>query len=541
MAISMMTSAQTKVDGVATVGGGLGSAAPYQAGVSLGIKTPKLTLKPYIGITGVSKTSSAMKEDARYFYPGTGNYNYLDAENRVKGLNLAYGLDMLYDINRRNHLSVMVSGNHQALDGDGYRNEGMLAPNGTVISGLRSALRIPARNEEKLDASATYVFDTNRKGESLSLKYAYSLTVNDDEQEQIVNEGINVATNNHVKSHANVQQHQVLGEWKRPLAAGHMLNIGASYTDRITDSDDKQWFGIDALDEQFHHRYQTVGAIAGYMAKIGPLSANVRVEYDYTNMQNKNYNDLLPSLRLQWNVGNGNTLTALYGKRLIRPTLSYLNPAHIRGYYETSYGNENLVGMHVENVMLTFQHKTKKVDFSTSLNHIFVQDAFNALWLLKNGVREYTWGNEGVRRAWSLTPELVWKASPKTQVNAKANVIWDKRIAYAINMAKEHWGVTLRAGVDQQLPLGLSLKLHAQYSEGNTIDLYSHESRSYELGGQLKRSFLKNNRLTAIVDYTYRDYAHPVVTQVPFNTYECCTYMRPATRNAASLTLLYQF
>lgn len=546
-AACVTASAQTRVDGVATVGGGLGTAAPYQAGVSLDIKAPKLTVKPFIGITGVSKNSSAIKEDALYFYPSTENTNYLDTESRVKGFNLAYGMDMLYDFNKRNHLTVIVNGNHRALDGDGYRNEGMLYWNSSKASMLRSDLLIPNRDEDRLDASAMYVHNTNRKGESLSLKYAYGLTVSDDEQEQKVTDvtvqmSMPFYYNNNVLSHANIQQHQVVGDWKRPLAPGHLLNLGASYTDRVINSDDEQWFDKEKiLDSHFHHRYQTAGAYAGYIGKIGRLSANARIEYDYTKMQGKNFNDLLPSLRLQWDAGKGNTLTALYGKRLIRPTLSYLNPAHIRGAYDLSYGNEGLEGIHAQNVMLTYMHKSKKVDFSTSLNHIFVEDGFNALWLLKGRVREYTWGNEGVRRAWMLTPEVKWTASAMTKMTAKATVAWDKRIAYAINMAKEHWGVTAMAGLDQQLPLGVFMNLHAQYSEGNTIDLYSHESRSYELGGQLKRSFLKDNRLTLLLDYNYREYFRPVITQVPFNTYEAYTYRRPSNRNAASLTLTYKF
>ena len=65
----------------------------------------------------------------------------------------------------------------------------------------------------------------------------------------------------------------------------------------------------------------------------------------------------------------------------------------------------------------------------------------------------------------------------------------DKRIADAVSMTKEHWGVFSRLGVEQMLCATFRLNAFAEYSEGNTQDLYRHMGSAYRLGTTLSKSF----------------------------------------------------
>ena len=537
---AMGMTAQTKVEGEVTLGAGYGETAPYLGDVNLKINSGKLTIMPFFNIKGITPYNSTELSDINLTYSDSGNKYSQEQELQSKGYHMEYGAGIQYLHNDHNIFKASFEGGYLNKSVSGYRTENLLNPNGGLMYGVKSFLNYPTLNSLEMKVQASYLHKTQREGEQLMLKYTYELEKEDEDkcQELTETEGFNDYSLSHITGDIDIHSHEVLFDWKRPLAQHHILNMGVRYNHRYIISDDAQYLdGREWYDEVFRHRMQTAAVFAGYTLKANALDADVRVEYDYTRMQDKNLHDVIPQARLAYHLDTQNTLVASYAMRVIRPTLPYLVDCHTVTPYTVDYGNPELEGIHVNRMALAYQLKTKKMDFTTTVAHINVTDGFNAIWFVKDNIRYSTWGNEGVRKAIEITPEVFWRASECTKLKGSFTALWDERIAYAINLRNPNWGFTGRAGLEQQLPLDIKLALNAMISKGNTVDVYSHEGLNYTFGGDLERSFL-NDKLTATLGYEYKKLPVIEITQ---GAYTGSIYTRDHNPNTVKLALSYKF
>ena len=415
--------AQTKVEGEATVGAGYGETAPYLGGVNLKVNTGKFTIKPYLNIKGITPYNSTELTNTELTYTRSGNFYTQEQDKKWKGYQLGYGTDIQFRLNDRNIFQASIDGVHSDRRFTGEREEYLFDKNGALFSSVKSLLSSPSLYRDEVNVQASYLHKTKLKGETLLLKYNYSLDNDDNNRLQYLTEtagfGPDMYTLNLITSDIFIHKHEVLFDWKRPIADGQLLNVGAKYSNNFIHSYDGQWLDdFEFNNSEFRHRTQTAGVYAGYSLKTKAIEANAHVEYDYTRMQEKNLHDVIPQARFAYHINSQNTLTASYAMRIIRPTLQYLYDNKVTGPYTLEYGNKNLEGTHVNRMALAYELKTKKVDFTTTLSHINVTDGFNAIWMDVENIRVYTWGNEGVRKAVEITPEVLWRAAERTKLNA---------------------------------------------------------------------------------------------------------------------------
>lgn len=538
----MLAHAQTKVEVEAIVGAGYGETAAYESGVTLKINTDKFSIKPYWNIIGKRPYNATKSNSLDFIYTGTGNHYTLEEELEKELTNMSYGADIQYGLDSCNILQASIHGVYTQRMDNGNRMEYMYGADGSLLSSVKSVIRSPKLNRNEVNVQASYLHNTNRKGESLMLKYNYSLDKDEDNTLQELTEtmgfGPGMYRLNLITSDIKIQRHEVLFDWKRPLIEGHLLNAGVKYSNNFIHTYNGQWLDeLESNNSEFLHRTQTVGIFAGYSMKTKAIEADARVEYDYTRMNEKNLHDVIPQARISYHIDAKNTLSASYAMRIIRPSLQYLFNNRVKGPYTLDYGNENLEGVHINRMALAYELKTKKVDFTTTLSHINVTDGFNAIWMVKENVRVSTWGNEGVRKAVELTPEVLWRVSERTKLNGALSVLWDERIAYPIELYNPNWGITGRAGMEQQLPYDIKLGINAMISKGKTVDVYSHEGLNYTFGANLWRSFL-NDRLTTTVAYEYKKL--PVI-ELTKGTYTGSIYRRNHNPNTVRVALIYKF
>lgn len=535
-------SAQTKVEGEVTLGAGYGETAPYVGGFNLDIKTDSFTIKPYFNIKGISPYNSTELSSIDFTYASSGNRYTQEQEKKQKGYQMDYGVNVQFKLNNRNVFQASIDGVHTNRHFTGERTEYLYDANGALLSSVKSLLSSPTLYRDELNVQASYLHKTKLKGESLLLRYNYSMDLDDDNSLQELTEttgfGPDIYRMNIITSDIFIHRHEVLIDWKRPIAKGHHLNMGARYINNFIHSYDGQWLDdFEFNNSEFLHRTQTWGAYAGYSLKTKSIEADARVEYDHSRMREKNLDDVIPQTRFAYHINSRNTLTASYAMRVIRPTLEYLYDDRVKGPYTLDFGNEELEGTHVNKMALAYELKTKKVDFTATVAHTNVTDGFNAIWMEIENIRISTWGNEGVRKAVEITPEVLWQASEGTMLKAAFTALWDERIAYAIDLRNPNWGFTGKAGLEQKLPLGIKLDLNAEVSKGNTIDVYSHEGINYTFGGILERSFL-NNKLTATLGYEYKKLPVIEITQ---GAYAGSIYARHHNPNTVKVVLSYKF
>ena len=542
----MLAQAQTITEGEAMVGGGYGETPAYESGVSLMINTGKFTVKPYWNIVGKRPYNATELNSLDFIYSGSGNHYTMEEELEKEITSMNYGADIQYSLNHRNLFQIGIDGVYTERMINGNRMEYLYDANGSMMSSVKSVLRTPRLDRNEVNVQASYLHKTNRKGESLMLKYNYSLDKDNENTLQELTEttgfGPDMYRQNLITSDIKIQRHEVLLDWKRPLVEGHLLNAGVKYSNNFIHTYDGQWLDeSENNNSEFLHRTQTAGIFAGYSLKTKAIEANARVEYDYTRMNGKNLHDVIPQARFAYHINPGNTLSASYAMLIIRPSLHYLYNNRVIGPYTLDYGNENLEGAHINRIVLAYELKTRKVDFTTSLSHINVTDGFNAIWMVKENVRVSTWGNEGVRKAVELTPEVLWRATERTKLRGALSVLWDERIAYPIDLFNPNWGITGRLGWEQQLPYEIKFGVQAMVSKGKTVDVYSHEGLNYSFGTNLERSFL-NDKLTVSLAYEYKKLPVIELTQgAPQSGYTGSIYVREHNPNTVNLALSYKF
>ena len=542
LSLFMSAHAQTKVEGEAMAGDGYGETAAYESGVTLKISTDRFSIKPYWNIIGKRPYNATKSNSLDFIYTGTGNHYTLEEELENELTNMSYGADIQYGLNSRNILQASIDGVYTQRMDNGNRMEYMYGADGSLLSSVKSVIHSPRLNRNEVNVQASYLHNTNRKGESLMLKYNYSLDKDEDNTLQELTEttgfGPGMYRLNLITSDIKIQRHEVLFDWKRPLVEGHLLNAGVKYSNNLIHTYDGQWLDeLASNNSEFLHRTQTIGIFTGYRLKTEVIEADARVEYNYTRMNEKNLHDVIPQARIAYHIDAKNTVSASYAMRIIRPSLQYLYNNRVKGPYTLDYGNENLEGAHINRMALAYELKTRKVDFTTTLSHINVTDGFNAIWMVKENVRVSTWGNEGVRKAVELTPEVLWRVSERTKLNGALSVLWDERIAYPVDLYNPNWGITGRAGMEQQLPYDIKLGINAMISKGKTVDVYSHEGLNYTFGANLGRSFL-NDRLTTTVAYEYKKL--PVI-ELTKGAYTGSIYRRNHNPNTVRVALIYKF
>lgn len=543
--------AQEAVHGTINAGAGVGTAAPWEGDVKLSIPTSIARISPYLNIEGISHQSSGIDDDRMYRYAKSGNIYESSQQLRSEGFDLKYGTTALIPLSAGS-INVMVEGQHHQQETSGWLDETVFDAKRNTLSLYQSNVAMPHVDWDQYRAGAGYNY------QGFHLEYAYQYRNAHDTYQQDVIQGLggnSLLTNDRDGETSVHNHHAKMSQSFRP-AQGQQLTVGLDWV-RNSIGKEHVLNVISSGDghkhtPRFDHRYQTQAAFVEYRYAHASFKALARLEYAFTHMRYEgegnditsdiygikrswDLNDLIPQAHLEWGIRQGDTLTADYRMIIKRPDIEVLDPTHIFGAYTTDYGNANLEGIHINNVSLAYHIHRDRIDYTTTLGGIIVEDGFNAIWMEKDNIRISTWGNEGVRRAYSVTPRLRWQAADRTTLTAQTTLLWDKRIARAISMQKEHWGISAQAAIVQVLAPGCVLNLHGQYSEGNTIDLYSHESRSFGVGTSLKKALSPSIDLT--LGYDYREHAKAILTQ---GAYTGSYFNRPGSHHNAWLNVSYK-
>lgn len=545
------------VHGRFTLQGGWGTGTPWLGDVHLTIPTAKAVISPYITIEGITPYSSKMTDERSILYMGNKNNYESSQELKSKGTDLRYGFTLRTAMGKGS-LDAMAEGHRRRVETYGFWRERLTSPDGDLLSAYLWDVDIPHQDQDQVRAKVGYTL----KG----LRVEYALDYNQtflDYERRAVSEGFGGSP---LRMDSHTTDSRVLNNQARVsntfnLGKGHQLTAGLGYLRNDIEREHELYRSrrTEAClgKPTFSHTYQTESAFAEYRFGSKALKASARLEYDLTHMwygvnENENENfrrkplhDIIPQAHVQWGVSRHDTLTADYRMIIKRPDADFLDPTHIYSAHSLDYGTADLIGIHINNFTLAYHTHHKVADYTATLGGIVVDDGFNAIWMVnKDGIRESYWGNEGKRRAYSLSQKLGIQAASNTRFSALATLLWDKRIAKnnVIDMSNEHWGITAKASLEQRFSPKTSVDVHGQYSEGNTLDLYSYEGRSYQVGLSLRQNLCRGLQMTMGYDYT--DYPSIVITQgavvkgkpVGYTGY---IYNQPTNHHYAKFSLVY--
>lgn len=542
--------AQTQVKGEVEASAGYGNVTPWNGKVSMDISTPKLNIKPFFGIAGIQRYTSEDRVSMDYTFTGVmplslplsvGSRFTSEYVGDRQGTAMEYGVEASYTLSDKDRLTASVKGTNQQQNQNGTTHEMLFNAGGAPMRGGDWTVSNPHLHENNLTATANYHRGNRQTKTQFDLDYSYQREYEDAERTMKATTLVNFTDFAHsqLQTNAETQRHNAKAQW-RTAVQNHTIGWGARYENQLIAVDNRQWLdGSQVLDGHFTHSYHTAAAFAEYGFRYKSLlNVNAGIEYDYTRMDGRNLHDYIPRLSVMLHPAKASTFILIYGRRIIRPTLSYLNPDTIRGTFTKDYGNAHLTGIHASNFQLRYSYKSKPVDVNAFVQHIRSNDGFNGIWMERNGIRQYTWQNEGVRRAWALNADVRWNITEKTLLVAGGEVMWDKRVADAIHMQNANWGGRVNGMLQQVLPFGILARVDCAYSEGYTLDLYSNTGRSLRYGAEVEKSFLKGSRLKATLAYHHCQYPEMVITQ---GAYTGSLFDRNTNNHQAELRLAYRF
>lgn len=541
--------ATSSLTGSISLHGGLGNSNPFSSDWRLMYKSQKFSINPYINYNIYTDKNEGLEESAAYRYSKSGSLYSSSLDQVTNGKTTRSGFDAQWNATQRTTLKMKLDGIRTNLDSRGDMFESLKSSsssdsNTDLGNGTFKSLLTPTLYDYSLN---TQIGLQQQIGKADMLRVSYNLNYQNTENNlvQTSKPGNTANLFEYRKWDREVEtyHHNALVDYRHVISPTQYIIGGIRYEQRNIEANDHQVIDQTLNQETgFKHQMKSYAASVEYGLNLKPFSVTARLEYIRTKMGGKDLNDFVPNLMLLYRLSKGNSLRLSYMMRLIRPNATLLNSTVIYGAYTQDYGVHTLEGTHANVIALTHGLKQNRFSLNTTLSHIFANDGFNAIWMVKDvdgrEMRVSFWGNEGIRKAWSISPDLDMTLMPSTQLGAKVTLLWDKRIAEAINMAKEHWGITAQVRLAQRLPNRFMLRLNGEYSEGNTIDLYSHASRAMKYNGELQRSFLKGDALNVSLAYTYQEYATTILTQ---GMYTGRVNSHPADRYSLMLNTTMKF
>ena len=186
------------------------------------------------------------------------------------------------------------------------------------------------------------------------------------------------------------QEHTFQADYTTPIAKGQTLSSGVKYIYRNNYSNDEYYLDMGAgyvlqptKDSEYHHHNNIAALYTEYAGSFGNFSLKTGLRYEYTWLDVKyadgtgydgHYDNLVPSMSLQYNLAATSNLGLTYNMRISRPGIGYLNPFVNRSSIETiSYGNPDIEPEKTHNVALKYNFFSPKIMLNTGLSYRFGQ------------------------------------------------------------------------------------------------------------------------------------------------------------------------
>ena len=508
----------------------------YGGGFFGTVQYGKFTVSANYGF-GVNDWSKSTSNYSSVQYEEDTKFNLLEQGGSAKP-NVFYnfgGLEASYEFSAHDLLSVSagVFGHKYDFDAIGTANMWDVDRNPVYSYNRRIILD---NNSMNYNAGADYQHTFASPEQALTFSYRYNGTPSNNKQRL---ETLNIAgaeflptlTDQDIDPDYHSTEHTIQADFSTPFGKEHQLSVGGKYIRRINESDSKQfdkptagtesgeWTLNDAASLHYRHLGGIAAAYAEYVLKLQKFSlrGGLRYEHSHVNVEYpdgkrpgfvRNFDNLLPSLNLGYNLSALQMLKFSYSFRIQRPNISQLSP-----YTDTSkpgfasYGNPRLESE--EGHSFGFDYNLFDTKFSIALNAYFNfsnNGLTNYTFIDRQQCLNTTYDNFLHRRSGNLSAYINWNISPHTSLSINGSGGYtdlsvdhnvtenEKHEAFHVSMHKEGWQAygfaNLRQDIWWNMKLGISAGGGLPW-----LSLQQEGSNWYFYNLSLSRSFLKEKRL----------------------------------------------
>jgi len=193
------------------------------------------------------------------------------------------------------------------------------------------------------------------------------------------------------------------------------------------------------------------------------------------------------TIELSYNMGNNiPNVTAL------DPYIDRTTPGEVR------YGNPYLKPQMNHTLKFEIGGKTGRLYTGGSLSASYVDDIILSYKFVKDGELNRTFGNIANRRSIELSGYTSGRVHPNTYLRVNASVDWNQYRSSLLPIGNQGWRMWIRARIEQELPLGVTLDASASYSS-RPVMLQGDGSHNFSYDLSLYKQFMKRS-LTVMVD-----------------------------------------
>lgn len=336
-------------------------------------------------------------------------------------------------------------------------------------------------------------------------------------------------TNLHTDGKQHTTEHTFQVDYTTPIGKLHTIEGGVKYILRDNAADNDRYEQTSdspeadyAFDEEYssHYKHQNdiLAAYLGYGLKWEKLSGRLGLRYEFTHQEvkyllgkgedfQKDFNDLVPSASIGYQLTDLSNLRLGYNMRIYRPGIWYLNPyLDDSNPSNLSQGNPNLNSEKSHNLNLSYSNFTQKFNLNVGIHYSFTNNSIEHVNTLMQDteipglqnptgkeVLYSTYYNMGKNRTVGLNGYINWNATSNTRLylNINGSYVYIKG---AENLKNDGWTMFAFGGIQQTLPKDWRISLNLM---GQTpwIMLQGKGSRFFDYSLSVNKSFLKK-RLT---------------------------------------------
>ena len=286
-------------------------------------------------------------------------------------------------------------------------------------------------------------------------------------------------------THSRSTEHTFQVDYTTPIGKMHTIETGAKYilrdnrsnSDRyLKKPDDETYSFDDEYSMHYRHRNDILAAYLGYGLKWKKLSGRLGLRYEHTKQDvryvlgsgtdfGKDFNDLVPSASLGYNINDQQSLRFGYNMRIWRPSIWFLNPFLDQSLPTSLHqGNSDLVSEKNHSFSFTYNYFAAKFSTSWTLRHSFTNNSIESVVTLVNdkdiaGVKNpvgkmvnyTTYKNIGKTQTTSLSGYVNWTIFKNTRFYMNT---WIDYSDYNDRQSLHNYGWygSLYASLQQQLP-----------------------------------------------------------------------------------------
>ena len=326
------------------------------------------------------------------------------------------------------------------------RNENTVAINPKYQYDLQYANEIKGNEDHTLLASATGNFFGKDQASLFEIENAEGNIFNPKQE---------------TETNFNEEKHTFKVDYSNPILENITIESGIQYVWQnvnnnyaVRNFNNSNWVIDSGLTNQFEYQQNVFGIYTtGAIEKNNTgLKLGLRLENTLLNtrlittneLNNRNFNNLFPSLHFSYNPKKSLGFQLGYSKRIYRPRLWDLNPFfNIRDNYNIRTGNPNLLPEFTDSYEISTVITTDNTSFNFSIYTRITEDVIERISTFENNVNTYIPYNIGVKEATGLECNTKLNMSKKITLLGDFNYFQFKRSGefeqQIINFSAHQW------------------------------------------------------------------------------------------------------